>query len=206
VKIDAPTLTAIGSLVASLASVGAVISSFLNRKKIQEVHVGINSRMDELLRQKGIASRAQGRQEGLAERLEMISNAFIQKFAQAIARTEGFYVANSVPQRARNPGDLANGDIGNGVIQTSGPAGAGITIYSNDIDGWNDLYLKLRRMLSGASEVYTLDLSIEQVGEKWSDTPTWGQDVAEILGVPATTTLAELAAADLKSQGLENAT
>ena len=66
-KIDAPTLTAIGSLVASLASVGAVISSFLNRKKIQEVHVGINSRMDELLRQKGIAAHAEGRQEGLAE-------------------------------------------------------------------------------------------------------------------------------------------
>jgi hypothetical protein len=67
VKIDAPTLTAIGSLVASLASVGAVISSFLNRKKIQEVHVGINSRMDELLRQKGIAAHAEGKQEGLAE-------------------------------------------------------------------------------------------------------------------------------------------
>ena len=67
-KIDAPTLTAIGSLVASLASVGAVISSFLNRRKIDEVHLSINSRMSELLKEKGIAANAQGREEGLAER------------------------------------------------------------------------------------------------------------------------------------------
>jgi hypothetical protein len=137
----------------------------------------------------------------------MISQELIQKFSEAIAQAEGFYVQGSIPQRANNPGDTTDaGDVGNGVIQTGGPAGAKITIFSNVTDGWNELYRKVRRMLSGASEVYTLDLSIEQVGEKWSDTPTWGQDVAEILGVPATTTLAELAAADLKSQGLENAT
>jgi hypothetical protein len=139
----------------------------------------------------------------------MLSQALIERFSQAIARTEGFYVTDpalipTVPQRANNPLDITDdGDIGNGVIHTSGPAGAGITIYSNVTDGWNAGYRKVRRMLSGASEVYTLDLTIEQVGEKWSDTSTWGQDVAEFLAVPPTTTLAELAQADLQSQGQE---
>jgi hypothetical protein len=67
-KIDAPTLTAIASLVSSLAATAAVVSSLLNRKKIDEVHLSINSRMSELLKEKGIAAHAQGREEGLAER------------------------------------------------------------------------------------------------------------------------------------------
>lgn len=139
----------------------------------------------------------------------MLSQALIERFSQAIARTEGFYVTDpalipTIPQCANNPLDITDeGNIGNGVIQTSGPAGAGITIYSNVTDGWNAGYRKVRRMLSGASEVYLLSMNLEEVGEKWSDTPTWGQDVAEFLGVPVTTTLAELAQTDLQSQGQE---
>jgi hypothetical protein len=43
----------------TIASVAAVIMSIKNGTKIQEVHLGINSRMDELVR----ASKAQGRQD-----------------------------------------------------------------------------------------------------------------------------------------------
>jgi hypothetical protein len=137
----------------------------------------------------------------------MISDEFIQKFAQAIAREEGFYVTGSVPQHANNPADLTDdGNIGNGVIQTGGPDGAAITIYSNVVDGWSALYRKLRRIFAGASEVYLLDMSLTQMGMKWSGTETWGNNVASELGVSSATTLAELAAADLKSQGLENVT
>lgn len=136
----------------------------------------------------------------------MLSQDFIERFSKAIAQEEGYFVAGSIPQRANNPGDLGNGDIGNGVIQTGGPAGAAITIYATPSDGWSALYLKVRRMLSGASLVYTLDMSIEQVGQKWSDTPTWGENVAKILGVPATTTLAEMAQTDLLQQGQETIT
>ena len=129
----------------------------------------------------------------------MISEAFITKFSEAIADAEGFGIPDSVPTRSNNPGDITDqGNIGLGVIQTSGPAGAGITIYATPADGWAALARKLRRMLSGASLVYLLDMSLEEVGMKWSDDPNWGKNAAAKLGVSPDTTLAELAAANLE--------
>jgi hypothetical protein len=43
----------------TIASVAALIMSIRNGNKIHDVHVGINSRMDELVK----ASKAQGRQD-----------------------------------------------------------------------------------------------------------------------------------------------
>jgi hypothetical protein len=51
----------------TLFSVASFVSSLLNRRKIINVHLGMNSRMDELLRQKGISSHAEGRAEAEAE-------------------------------------------------------------------------------------------------------------------------------------------
>jgi hypothetical protein len=143
----------------------------------------------------------------------VISQELIQRFSEAIARAEGFYTQGSVPQRANNPGDTTDaGDVGNGVIQTGGPNGAKITIFSNVTDGWNELYRKVRRMLSGASEVYTLAMSVEEVGMKYSDDPNWGVNVSAALGtvgalaVTPATTLAEIAQADLQAQGQETIT
>ena len=148
----------------------------------------------------------------------MISESLIERFAQAIAHEEGFFAdtrggKSDVPERAHNPGDLTDdGDIGNGFIQTSGPNGAKITIYSTDADGWNALFRKVRRMLSGASAVYVLSLTMEQVGIKYSGDPNWGPNVAArvtpvgALTVTGATTLAEIAQADLQAQGTENAT
>jgi hypothetical protein len=143
----------------------------------------------------------------------MISDSLIKRFAEAIAKQEGFYVEGSVPQRANNPTDLTDdGDVGYGTIQTSGPDGSKITIYPNVNDGWAAAYRKFRRMLSGASEVYTLALSMEEVGLKYSGDPNWGTNVAELLSpvgaltVTGQTTLAEIANADLQAQGTESAT
>lgn len=131
----------------------------------------------------------------------MISEALISKLSVAIADEEGFYVEGSVPQRANNPFDLTDeGNIGNGVIQTGGPAGAAITIYATPADGWAAGARKLRRMLSGASLVYLLSMSIEEVGMKWSEDPNWGKNVAAKLGVSPDTTLEQLVQADLASQ------
>lgn len=148
----------------------------------------------------------------------MISDDLIRKFAESAAHEEGFFETDpakipTVPQRANNPCDLTDdSDVGYGVIQTSGPNGAKITIYPNVSDGWNAAYRKFRRMLSGASEVYTLSLTIEQVGMKFSGDPNWGKNVASRIGtvgaltVTGSTTLAEIAQADLQAQGTENAT
>lgn len=129
----------------------------------------------------------------------MIAEDFVEKFAQAIAKAEGFYETNpalipTVPQRAHNPGDLTDdGDIGLGVIQTSGPAGAKITVYASDEDGWKALRHKLTRMLNGASHTFTLDLTLMETALKYSGSADWAFNVAEALGVDTRMTLAELA-------------
>ena len=132
----------------------------------------------------------------------MISEELILKFSRAIAKEEGFYVPNSVPQRAHNPGDLTDdGDVGFGVIETQGAHGAKITVYATDDDGWRALYRKVRRMLSGASHTYTLDMTIMEVAIKYSGDPVWARNVAAALSVDTRTTLAEIAQADLRAQG-----
>jgi hypothetical protein len=132
----------------------------------------------------------------------MTPETLIQAFATAIAKEEGFYVQGSVPQRANNPGDLTDdGDVGMGVIATSGPQGAKITIYPTVEAGWAALTKKVARMLNGGSAVYTPDLTITEVGLKYSGTAQWGANVAAMLGIDPRTTLAEYAS----SQPLNNA-
>ena len=102
---------------------------------------------------------------------------------------------------ANNPGNLTDeGDVGCGCIQTHGRNGAKITIYRTPEDGWAALTRKVTRMLNGSSRVYTLDLSIAQVAQKWCGDPAWGINVAKYLKVTPETTLATLIGNDPKSQ------
>ena len=61
------TIAAVASLISATAAAVAVIMSVLsyrassrNGRKIDDVHVSVNSRMDQLLTQKGLASEAKG--------------------------------------------------------------------------------------------------------------------------------------------------
>jgi hypothetical protein len=56
---DAVVIAMIVAIPPSIASVAALIVSIRNGNQIHEVHLGINSRMDELVK----ASKAQGRQD-----------------------------------------------------------------------------------------------------------------------------------------------
>lgn len=131
----------------------------------------------------------------------MISQELILKVSRAIASAEGFGVAGAVPTRAHNPGDITDdGDVGLGVIHTGGPHGAPITIYGSDADGWSALYRKVGRMLRGASHVYLLAMSLEQVGLKWSGDPAWPANVARELGVSTSARMSDLVSFDLAQQ------
>ena len=55
------------SIITALAALGALIIAFQNRGAIQQVHIAINSRMDQLLKSTGLAARAEGKEEGKAE-------------------------------------------------------------------------------------------------------------------------------------------
>lgn len=137
----------------------------------------------------------------------MVSDELVKRFADAIAHAEGFYEVRpdgdpNLPQRCNNPGDLTDdGDIGYGTARSKGFGAANITIYPSAIDGWNALYRKIRRALSGSSRTYTLDMSIEQFGWTYARDVKWAPNVAARLGIPLSTTLVDLVAADLKQQG-----
>ncbi len=60
-------LAGIASLVSALAAMGAVLMSAYNAKKIQQVHISINSRMDQLLAERGRASLSEGLELGRNE-------------------------------------------------------------------------------------------------------------------------------------------
>ena len=55
------------TLIGALASGVAAIASYMNLRKIREVHVQINSRMDQLLKATGLLRKAEGKAEGRAE-------------------------------------------------------------------------------------------------------------------------------------------
>jgi hypothetical protein len=59
-----------GALVASGASIATLVKSNENAKSIREVHVSINSRMDQLLRERAIASHAEGVEQERNRRTE----------------------------------------------------------------------------------------------------------------------------------------
>ena len=131
----------------------------------------------------------------------MITEELVTRVAQAIAKAEGFDVPNSVPCRANNPGDLTDdGDVGCGLIHTSGPAGAAITIYPDVSAGWQALYRKVRRMLEGGSHTYPVRCTLMEVGLKYAGSAQWAMNVAKQLGVDTSTTLADLVGQDMAQQ------
>ena len=117
----------------------------------------------------------------------------VLQLAKAIAHAEGFGPPENLPTRANNPGDLTGLDAAG--FPTNGTANdEGVWNFVNLADGWEALYIKVNRMLAGRSAVYPLTMTLEQVGLKYSGgNPDWAANVAAFLGVPTTTTLAELA-------------
>ncbi len=111
------------------------------------------------------------------------------RLARAISRTEGFGIQGAIPTLANNPGDLCLGDkFGLGVL------GEGITICPTPEQGWLLLYRETELMLSGGSHVYSPSLTLTEVGKKYANgDPNWARNVAADLGLPVTTTLAQIA-------------
>lgn len=110
----------------------------------------------------------------------------VTRFAEAIEKAEGSNPAWN------NPGDLTVNALG---APTGGVANSeGVLIFADPQDGWNALCHQCALMLTGRSHVYSLDMTLEQVGAKYSDgNSAWAKNVAFFLGVPETTTLRQLA-------------
>jgi hypothetical protein len=53
----------LAQMITAIAAIGAVCMSYRNSRKIEDVHISINSRMDQLLKASGLAQRAIGAEE-----------------------------------------------------------------------------------------------------------------------------------------------
>jgi len=128
----------------------------------------------------------------------MISDEMVIKIARAIAYAEGHGKPDALPTRCNNPGDLSEGDRGYGTARSTGIGATEITIFATEAEGWMALYQQVRRMFSGKSPNYHLDMTIDEVGMKYAEVHEWGVNVAEHLAaaleVPITpqTTLRDL--------------
>lgn len=52
------------TIITALAAVGAVVVSYLNNRKLQSVHIDLNSRLTQLLEANAHAARSEGIEQG----------------------------------------------------------------------------------------------------------------------------------------------
>jgi len=116
----------------------------------------------------------------------------VERFAHAIAKAEGYGMKHVIPTRYHNPGDLK------AVKGFTYPGQIGIgkgrhVIFANDTAGWNALYHQISKMISGESRHYSPSMTINQIARFYAgDWRRWARNVSHNLGVPSTTTLAEV--------------
>jgi hypothetical protein len=105
----------------------------------------------------------------------------IKAFADAIARAEGFYVANSVPARAHNPGNLK--------LPGTPTIAGGISVFASDAEGWSKLYRQLNLIVTRQSRVYRPEMTILEMAQRWtatvSEQTAWARNVARGIGAAA---------------------
>ena len=123
----------------------------------------------------------------------MILSAAIQLFSEGIALAEGFYVVGSRAARNHNPGNLTL-DITNTGVDMDGM----FVVYANDNDGWEALYRQVELILTDTSNIYTSQMTLRQIGQKYASTSTpteqlnWAVNVASKLGIDIDTSVSTL--------------
>lgn len=99
-------------------------------------------------------------------------------------------LAENVSASANNPGGLALGDRGHGVLNS-----AGVTIFGSPEDGWEALFNQIEAVLSGASAYENAQMSIAQFAVTWTgndNASSWANSVAAYFGVPTTMTVGDV--------------
>jgi hypothetical protein len=116
----------------------------------------------------------------------------VETFAHAIARTEGFYIKGTIPNRYHNPGDLKIMERGQKYPGQIGVGKAQHVIFRNDAAGYAALYHQIDKILTGESKLYTKNMTLLQMGKLYAqNSRLWAKNLAHNLGVPVTTTLKE---------------
>lgn len=113
----------------------------------------------------------------------------VKAFAEAIAYAEGYYApGNPTPRRLNNPGDLKISSVPN-----IGKDQYGHLHFATAADGWLALWRQLQLIIDGKSRVYTLDMTIAQMGAKYAEAGgVWANNVAARLNVTTAHKLRQL--------------
>jgi hypothetical protein len=113
-----------------------------------------------------------------------------QTLAKAIARAEGFYVKNSIPNRLHNPGDIRS----HSLHAYPGQIGLshGYVVFRNNRAGWNALEHQITKMVEGGSRLYSVNMTLNQFSKKYAESPTWVKNVSSILNVTSSTRMWEI--------------
>ena len=99
----------------------------------------------------------------------------------AVARAEGYNVPGSNPFRLNNPGDISDGASTYG---SEAHSGSNVTHFPDAETGWDWLYSKWSNIVSGNSEVYSPDMTWDQLARKWAGNWTaWSANVTTYLRV-----------------------
>lgn len=121
---------------------------------------------------------------------------FILLWAQAIAQVEGFNTSGSRSARNHNPGDLKYA----GQAGATGKDSGGFAVFPDDSTGWQALYNQLQAYVNEYPDYSISQIMAHYLGQ--GSTPTvdaqgnaisYANTVASAIGVPVTTTLAQLA-------------
>ena len=111
----------------------------------------------------------------------------VESLAHAIAKAEGFGIPGALPTRAKNPGDMKLGDLGNGLLN-------GKTVFATAQDGWNALFNQIKLIIAGRSGYYNVDNTFSEMARTWTagdNYQSWANTVTAELGVSQSTRLRE---------------
>lgn len=114
----------------------------------------------------------------------------IWNICAAIARAEGFNRGPGyVPYDLNNPGDLSDGARQYGSQPHSG---SNVTTFPTAEIGWQWLYDKIQRIVTGKSSTYPKNAPWSSIAVTWAgNSGAWLANVTDYLGVPASSTPAD---------------
>jgi hypothetical protein len=117
----------------------------------------------------------------------VLSSVRASRFAQAIAKAEGFGIPSAIPTRANNPGDLK-------LPGASPLPGTSITMFATVAEGWQALERQLMLIATGQSAFYRPTMTIAEMAKVWTATEqdAWARNVAASLGVSTNTQIGAL--------------
>ena len=112
----------------------------------------------------------------------------VHDVSRAIAKTEGFYIAHTLPNRLHNPGDLMTQDRHAYLGQVG--TYHGYAVFKTDADGWSALDAQIQRIVDGTSTKYSTDPTFAQIARTYAaDWRYWGRSVCKILQISPQATL-----------------